>query len=259
MVRRYTKRRRVIRRPRQLSRYSRRSYKRTYARRRGAYGRYKQRYGAKIPLANKYVVWRASITKDSYIVNIQGATQDFFGSMQTEFTLDDFSSTEPISNASVVYQQYRFKRVHYKFIPFKRPMTAQILTPATTRPMNPPKIDAYVVPIIDKQTYGVKTDLSDILEQSGCKKIRNPENGFTISFVPKIEQVTQLAVLGNAYSSIRRKWLPTDSDATRVPHFGQVVYIRSPFDSLMTGGAVQEIQRFQVEVTAEIEFRGFEG
>lgn len=146
-----------------------------------------------------------------------------------------------------------------KFIPYKNPMSGQLLNPTTAAPLVPSNIDGYMVPIVDAQTYSVKTDISDILEQAGCRKIRGVERGFSVNFIPKVEQIKQFAVVGNTYSTVRRPWFPCDSEGSAVNHFGMVVYIRQPYDATVPPAGSVEIQRYQVEMKALIEFRGYDG
>lgn len=245
------RRKRIGRRSGRSGRYTRRAYRRSYTYRKRTYKR--RRYSRR-KLANEYVAIRASFTGDPEVVLMQGTSQDSFNARLCQFNgILPWATTTPVSDMLNSWQRYRIKRVSFKFIPNKRAMSGQILTPATTQPMNPPHVDIYTVPIADKQTFSVKNDLSDIIEQGGFRR-KVSDRPFTVSFIPKVEQIRQYSVLGNTYSTVRRPWFPTDLEGQAVQHFGTCVYIRRPYDPLL-GAGFQELLRYQVEVTAIIEFK----
>lgn len=241
------------RKRRAVGRYrsSRKSYSRSYG--------YRRRFGGKRrvvkrKLANDSVVVRASFQADPRVVAMQGGAIDLFSPYICQLQLSDFAATPPIQDMIGQYQRYRIKRVITKFIPNKRAMSAQLLDPATAKPMNPPHVDIYRVPIADKQTFVPRTTLADILEQGGVRKVA-ADRPFSVSWVPKCEQIRQFAVLGNTYSTIRSPYFPTSTAGQSVNQFGECVYIRYPYDPLIAGGINIEFMRYEVQHVVYVEFK----
>lgn len=246
---RYYKRRRFYRRrryARRISRYSRRIGKRSYRR-----GRRTYRRSTKRSRLNRYLAVRGAFKHAGVDIAFQPTSDDQWLQFDPVFHFTEFLGFPNSLYAD--YQKYRIKNVTYKFIPNKHAMTALATVAAAPGYLNPPNIECYVVDVGDKQTFAPQSVLQNILEQPGVRR-KNALRPFSVSWIPKVQQIRQFSIAGNIYSTVRRPWLPTSGNAMDEEHFGKYFYFRQPYDPL-AAVAGNPFLHYQIEVIATIEFR----
>lgn len=170
-----------------------------------------------------------------------------------DFTMNDITaSSNMVSMMTTMYQRFRIRAITFKFMPNKMPMSAQIINTATSVPLNPPRVEAYIQRMYEDQNYSVSTVLPEIMDKPGVRRV-SAMRPFKVSFVPRIEQIRTLPSSAIT-TGIRSPVMPVSLSSGAINHFGACVYIRNPYDANIPPGVNLPVYSFNIVASAVVEF-----